>query len=261
MKDFDLRKLKKPFPANDVEWRVKTSGKNGKGPWAMLLPYITNRAIMNRLDEEVGPENWKNYFESGPSGGTMCGLSVRVDNEWITKWDGAQETAVEPVKGGFSDAMKRAAVQWGIGRYLYHLDFQVKDVLPDRPGGRFIRIDDQKKGIKGYAIVPTLPAWALPVGDPDFGGDEEQGSEPDQKKRSDNKGRKEEKTEKRKPATPNPPADKSVSGSSIKGITYRREGNLLIAEGNTFAVKGSLKSAGFKWNPGAKAWAKAAVNA
>ena len=246
----DLEKLKAPFPSIDVEWRLKTAGKNGKGAWAMLLPYITNRAIMNRLDEVVGPENWKNYFEPGPSGGTMCGLSIRVNNEWITKWDGAQETAVEPVKGGFSDAMKRAAVQWGIGRYLYYLDFQVVNVIPDRPNARFVRVDDRKREVKGYAIIPVLPAWALPV--------EEKGSD----KKSGN----EKRTRQEKPDTPpedkpaTKSADRSAPGPSIKGITYRREGNLLIAEGNTFAVKGSLKSAGFKWNPGAKSWAKEVVN-
>ena len=40
---------------------------------------------------------------------------------FITKWDGAEDSDIEPVKGGLSDSMKRAAVQWGIGRYLYSM--------------------------------------------------------------------------------------------------------------------------------------------
>mgnify|MGYP002508284444 CR=1 FL=1 len=28
----------------------------------------------------------------------------------------------EPIKGGLSDSMKRAAVQWGIGRVLYNME-------------------------------------------------------------------------------------------------------------------------------------------
>jgi hypothetical protein len=228
----ELKKLKAPFPANDVEWRLKTAGKNGKGPWAMLLPYITNRAIMNRLDEVVGPENWKNYFEPGPSGGTMCGLSIRIDNEWITKWDGAQETDIEPVKGSFSDSMKRAAVQWGIGRYLYYLDFKVVEVTNQRPTGRWIRIDDNKRGVRGYCTVPQLPSWALPQKESHSHEDEEKDKAPD---------------------------DVNL-GPELQGITYRRKGNLIIAEGNTFAVKGSLKNAGFRWNADEKAWAKVVVN-
>jgi hypothetical protein len=230
-KKIELNKFKAPFPSSEVEWRLKTAGKNGKGSWAMLLPYVTNRAIMNRLDEVAGPENWRNEFQPGPSGGTMCGLSIRINNEWITKWDGAQETDIEPVKGGYSDAMKRAAVQWGIGRYLYCLDFQVVDVVPDRPKTRFVRVDDQKRGVKGYAVIPDLPAWALP---------EENANKSTQE---------ENQTEEEIPQTIAP---------SLNGITYRRKGNLIIAEGNTFAVKGTLKSAGFRWNAGEKAWAKAA---
>lgn len=228
-----LKRLKDPFPSTEVEWRVKTTGKNGNGTWAMLLPYITNRAIMNRLDEVVGPENWHNEFQPGPSGGTMCGLSIRFDNEWITKWDGAEETDIEPVKGGFSDSMKRAAVQWGIGRYLYYLDFQVTDVVSERPGKRFVRVDDQKKGIKGYCVVPDLPAWAVPVGN-------------DKKDADKNGGNRKERQEE----------DPQATGPSLKGITYIRKGDLIVAQGNTFAVKGSLKSAGFRWNAGEKAWAK-----
>jgi hypothetical protein len=41
---------------------------------------------------------------------------------WVRKSDGAGETQVEGEKGAISDALKRAAVKWGIGRYLYDLD-------------------------------------------------------------------------------------------------------------------------------------------
>lgn len=51
------------------------------------------------------------------NGGVECGISIKIDGEWITKWDAAENTQVEAVKGGRSGAMKRAAVQWGIGRY------------------------------------------------------------------------------------------------------------------------------------------------
>ena len=66
------------------------------------------------------PSGWRNEFERwGNGSGVKCGLSVLCDGEWITKYDGADETNIEPTKGGFSDSMKRAAVQWGLGRDLY----------------------------------------------------------------------------------------------------------------------------------------------
>ena len=47
-----------------------------------------------------------------------------------------------------------------------------------------------------------------------------------------------------------------ILGPRLKGVSYRRQGNLIIAEGNTFPVKGVLDTAGFKWTPGIKAMAK-----
>ena len=50
----------------------------------------------------------------------ICNLSCRIEGEWVTKADGADDTNIEAAKGGISDSLKRAAVLLGIGRYLYH---------------------------------------------------------------------------------------------------------------------------------------------
>ena len=118
----DLKDFYVPFPAEDVEWRVQQAGEKNDRVWAMVLAYITNRAIMERLDEVCGQENWRNEYKEGPQGGVLCGISIKVKEEWVTKWDGAENTNIEQVKGGLSDAMKRAGYQWGIGRYLYKLE-------------------------------------------------------------------------------------------------------------------------------------------
>ena len=75
---------------------------------------------------------------------------MRINDEWITKYDGANDTKIESTKGGISDSMKRAAVQWGIGRYLYNLP------------GQWVKIKNTYKD--NYEIVerPKLPNWALP---------------------------------------------------------------------------------------------------
>ena len=159
---YEWTTLRAPFPADDIEWRVARSGVGQGGKvWAQVLAYITNRAVMDRLDDVFGPANWRNEYTTGPGGGITCGLSVRLGDEWVTKWDGAEETDVEKIKGGLSAAMKRAAVQWGIGRYLYDLPdgwAQISDNGEHR---------DRAKQ-KGGADVPfrwdppKLPAWALP---------------------------------------------------------------------------------------------------
>jgi len=160
----NLEDLKKPFPTEDLEWRIQRSGignKTGK-PWAMVLCYLTNRAIQDRLDAVCGPENWRNEFAPGPSGGIICGISIRIcqtqddaRGEWVTKFDGAENTQFEPVKGGLSDAMKRAAVHWGIGRYLYRLEaawaqFDEAGKHKDKIEGTYYRWDP-----------PPLPSWAM----------------------------------------------------------------------------------------------------
>jgi hypothetical protein len=112
-------KLAEPFPEEDIEWRAGAT--NREKTQAMALPYITARSVMDRLDEVVGPQDWKDIYTPGPDGGVACGLSLRLNGEWITKWDAAENTNFEGVKGGISDALKRAAVKWGIGRYLYEV--------------------------------------------------------------------------------------------------------------------------------------------
>lgn len=141
-------KLKKPFKPDELEFRISATTKDKtKG---LAVAYIQNRAVQNRLDEVVGFNNWKNEFIELKNGSKICGISIKINNEWITKYDGASDTDIESTKGGLSNSMKRAAVQWGIGRYLYNLP------------GQWVRI--QPKG-KSYEIIerPTLPNWALPL--------------------------------------------------------------------------------------------------
>lgn len=117
-----------PFAAADLEWRLQWTNEDFTSGRA--VPYVTNRAIQNRLDEVVGPQNWKNEFRpwhddpKSRKSSQLCGISIYFEDrkEWICKWDGAEDSDVESVKGGLSDSMKRAAVQWGIGRILYSLD-------------------------------------------------------------------------------------------------------------------------------------------
>lgn len=113
-----FEQLAAEFPKSAVSWRAQTVTKAGDK--ALALAYIDARDVMNRLDDVCGPENWKDRYEF--NGNTaICYLSIRVNNEWIEKADGAGSTDVEAEKGQISDAFKRAAVRWKIGRYLYDM--------------------------------------------------------------------------------------------------------------------------------------------
>jgi hypothetical protein len=74
---------------------------------------------MDRLDAAVGQENWQDKFEDLPNGSVRCGIGIRQKDGWVWKWDVGDVSDIEPVKGAHSDAFKRAAVKWGIGRDLY----------------------------------------------------------------------------------------------------------------------------------------------
>ena len=147
----DLSRLADPFSPADVEWKPgATTRDKSKG---LAMAYLTSRAVQQRFDDVCGPGDWRNEFLPGPDGGVLCGISVRVDrpdgtSEWVTKWDGADNSQVEAVKGGLSGAMKRAAVQWGVGRYLYEMPAQ------------WVRLDDRGR----FAETPTIPREFVPEG-------------------------------------------------------------------------------------------------
>lgn len=156
-----MEQLQAPFPVSDIEWRIGQAGmtKDAK-PWANVFAYITARAVHDRLDQVVGPGNWRVEFREltvdGKSG-VLCGLSIKLDGEWVTKWDGANPTDTEPFKGGLSDAVKRAAAVWGIGRYLYKLDVGWAQFSAS---GQYKH--KMKDGSWHKWDPPALPQWAQP---------------------------------------------------------------------------------------------------
>lgn len=140
-------KLARPFAPDEIEWRAGATNRDKTK--ALALAYITSRAVMDRLDEVCGPEQWQDSYAPGPNGGVICGLSIHTETGWITKWDGADNSAIEGVKGGLSDAFKRAAVKWGIGRYLYRLP------------ASWVACEQRGKSVV-LTGRPGLPKWALP---------------------------------------------------------------------------------------------------
>jgi hypothetical protein len=112
----DVKALSAPFAPERISWRVgATSQAKDKG---LALAYIDARDVMQRLDDVCGVDGWKCWY-SHAGQKTVCDLSIRFGDEWITKANGAGDTDTEAEKGALSDAFKRAAVLFGIGRYLY----------------------------------------------------------------------------------------------------------------------------------------------
>ena len=107
--------LTAPILPNEIEWRVQSQTSTGK---LIVVPYINNRCVMHRFDAAFGAENWTSEFRE-IANGFLCRLTVTINDREVYREDGASKTNIEPEKGGISDAMKRAAVQFGLGRCLY----------------------------------------------------------------------------------------------------------------------------------------------
>ena len=119
---------------------------------------------MNRLDEVFGPGGWTNQISYGPNGQVLCTIGAKIDGEWVFKTDGADETEVEAVKGGISGAMKRAGVQWGIGRYLY--EFGNTYAIVSESGKHRGQYKDNGAYVKFNYDIPDIHPRFMPGNEP-----------------------------------------------------------------------------------------------
>lgn len=145
-----LAALAAPFPSSEIKWKPQRTTQDKTR--AEAVAYIDARNVSRRLDEVVGWD-WAVDYQpilGGPQNvvSVICRLCVmgmtRSGIGSFTMGDGSQ---ADPWKSAESDALKRAAVNFGIGRYLYEL------------GQTWVPYDAQRRRL---VEEPTLPAWALP---------------------------------------------------------------------------------------------------
>src|SRR5258708_34678038 len=112
--------LRAPLRPERVEWRPQ--GKTGAHKRVQLLPYIDARDVQDRLDAAAGAGGWA--FALTPlsvEGGELRVALGTLTVHGVSRSDVGTASQWEPSKGCASDALKRAAVQFGIARYLYAL--------------------------------------------------------------------------------------------------------------------------------------------
>lgn len=162
----DFKALAAPFLPSAVSWRVGSTTADKKS--ALCLAYLDARDIMDRLDDVCGPAGWQcRYSHVGPI--TVCEIGIKVGDEWLWKADGAGQSDIEGEKGALSDAIKRAAVRWNIGRYLYSLGNTWAAI---EPAGRSFKIKPSEypkliavleRHAKGLAPAPDIAAEAKAI--------------------------------------------------------------------------------------------------
>lgn len=105
--------------AAPMEYRWRESRINGSG--AYMVAYITSRQVQQRLDDVLGL-HWSTKFVHAPDGNVFCTISVQLpDGRIVERQDIGTESNTEKEKGEVSDAFKRAAVMFGVGRFLYNM--------------------------------------------------------------------------------------------------------------------------------------------
>lgn len=125
-----LKDLAAPTPPEEVRQRQGARQHSGQCDKPcrqphMMLDYIDARFVYDRLDTVVGPENWQDRYENCTFPNSVRGgIGVLVDmgdgsSQWVWKWDVGVASDIEPEKGAHSEALKRAAVHFGIARDLY----------------------------------------------------------------------------------------------------------------------------------------------
>ena len=130
----NLEALKKELP---FKWRVQSTNQYG----CTCVAYIDARDVQDLLDDVCGQDGWQVKYEEH-KGNLFASIGIKeyFDNQdkdskttledWVWKSDCGTESQVEKQKGEASDAFKRAAVMWGVGRFLYSLKIiKIKEVI------------------------------------------------------------------------------------------------------------------------------------
>ena len=102
--------------ASEIDCRISQIASN----WLTLLLYKDARVDMDILDETLGVMNWKKDYQL-IDGQLFCTISIwdKDKEQWISKQDVGVESFSQEEKGRASDAQKRSAFCFGIGRELY----------------------------------------------------------------------------------------------------------------------------------------------
>lgn len=101
--------LRRPFTAAAVKFKVQSTWPKDNPTGGLVVAYIDARLVVERLNL-VCPHLWTDAYGPG-SGGMQCSLTV----DGITRHDIGEGTG----KALYSDALKRAAVKFGVGVSLY----------------------------------------------------------------------------------------------------------------------------------------------
>lgn len=142
--------LRRPFTARAVKFKVQSVAKDGTK--ALCVAYIDARLVIERLNHVV-PHLWSDNEYVVVGKGLRCHLTIdgitRPDVGTTTKDPGAAG-----IKDIHSDALKRAAVKFGVGVSLYAVPQQWLAIdnrlIKKTNSGTFLQTDGEKELRRRY---------------------------------------------------------------------------------------------------------------
>ena len=118
-----IEKLSEPLTSKDVQIYCKKIFETDKGKYlGLFLIYKTSRVVIDRLNSVCGLK-WKERYFYDENKNLCCGLSVYDPEikEWIERVGVGTANDIEKEKSSYSDALKRASTEFGIGTELYKM--------------------------------------------------------------------------------------------------------------------------------------------
>ena len=118
-----VKKLRQPLAAEHLRWKIQTRVSEAQAEaQALVVVYMDARSVAAHLDEVV-PGQWHTEYRAPPVSVGLPSLECRLTVCGVTRCDvGTVEPgsrAGSDTKDLYSDALKRAAVQFGVGAFLY----------------------------------------------------------------------------------------------------------------------------------------------
>ena len=108
--------LRRPFAPGAVHFKVQQGAPPAPG---IIVGYIDARLVVERLNM-ILPHKWYDEYEGRGAKHLICRLTVDgITREDVGVFGAEGQGRADPVKTGYSDALKRAAVKFGVGVSLY----------------------------------------------------------------------------------------------------------------------------------------------
>jgi hypothetical protein len=153
----DLRTLKAAFPKDRLGVKVQSLNKDRTR--ALLVLYLQHTDVQDRL-EEVDPA-WTCEVISEDRAGDTVYVRSRMTLKGVSRENVGE--GGDP-KAAYSDALKRCAMLFGVGRYLYDSTTVWADYDESRDRFKQWSVDDYEEAQKRFEGKSARKATAKPLG-------------------------------------------------------------------------------------------------